>query len=151
MSRNFSLRLLGGVGLWKEAAMLDFGQKEGSERQEPPHSSGELLNYPVTVKAWVLVTPNTVKGMQTGDGVTPWEPRPASWILVPSPNPSQSLPSLAPHHTGKENEAILRKLITCIQAPNFSLQRLHTSAHRLLGICDTLVMGSIFSGLPMLT
>lgn len=38
-----------------------------------------------------------------------------------------------------------------MEAPNFSLQRLHTSAHRLLGMWDTFVMGSIFSGLPMLT
>ena len=38
-----------------------------------------------------------------------------------------------------------------MDAPNFSLQKLHTSAHRRLGMWDTFVMGSIFSGLPMLT
>ena len=38
-----------------------------------------------------------------------------------------------------------------MDAPNVALQRRHTSAHRLLGMWDTFVMGSIFSGLPMLT
>lgn len=40
---------------------------------------------------------------------------------------------------------------TWIQAPLFSLHRQQIRAHLLLGIWDTLVMGSIFSGLPMLT
>lgn len=41
--------------------------------------------------------------------------------------------------------------LTWMQAPLFSLHRQQIRAHLLLGIWDTLVMGSIFSGLPMLT
>lgn len=42
-------------------------------------------------------------------------------------------------------------LITWMHAPVFSLQRQQIRAHLLLGIWDTLVIGSIFSGFPMLT
>lgn len=38
-----------------------------------------------------------------------------------------------------------------MQAPVFSLHMQQIRAHLLLGIWDTLVMGSIFSGFPMLT
>lgn len=40
---------------------------------------------------------------------------------------------------------------TWMQVPVHSLQRLHDRAQRLAGICEILVMGSIFSGHPMLT
>lgn len=40
---------------------------------------------------------------------------------------------------------------TWMQAPAFSLHRQQIRAHLLLGMWDTLVMGSIFSGFPMLT
>lgn len=40
---------------------------------------------------------------------------------------------------------------TCIHAPVFSLHKQQIRAHLLLGIWDTLVIGSIFSGFPMLT
>lgn len=38
-----------------------------------------------------------------------------------------------------------------MQVPVHSLQRLQDRAQRLDGICEILVMGSIFSGQPMLT
>lgn len=38
-----------------------------------------------------------------------------------------------------------------MHAPAFSLHRQQISAQRLPGMCDTLVIGSIFSGFPMLT
>ena len=38
-----------------------------------------------------------------------------------------------------------------MQVPVHSLQRLQDRAQRLAGICEILVMGSIFSGQPMLT
>lgn len=38
-----------------------------------------------------------------------------------------------------------------MQVPVHSLQRLQDRAQRLAGICEILVMGSIFSGHPMLT
>lgn len=40
---------------------------------------------------------------------------------------------------------------TWMQVPVHSLQRLQDRAQRLAGICEILVMGSIFSGHPMLT
>lgn len=38
-----------------------------------------------------------------------------------------------------------------MQVPVHSLHRLQDRAQRLAGICEILVMGSIFSGQPMLT
>lgn len=40
---------------------------------------------------------------------------------------------------------------TWMQVPVHSLQRLQDRAQRLAGMCEILVMGSIFSGQPMLT
>lgn len=40
---------------------------------------------------------------------------------------------------------------TWMQVPVHSLQRLQDKAQRLAGMCEILVMGSIFSGQPMLT
>lgn len=40
---------------------------------------------------------------------------------------------------------------TCMQVPVCSRHRLQDRAQRLAGMCDTLVMGSIFSGQPILT
>lgn len=40
---------------------------------------------------------------------------------------------------------------TCMQVPVCSRHRLQDRAQRLAGMWDTLVMGSIFSGQPMLT
>lgn len=37
-----------------------WAERVARDKLQSPHSSGELLNYPVTVKAWVLVTPDTV-------------------------------------------------------------------------------------------
>lgn len=42
-------------------------------------------------------------------------------------------------------------LRTCMQVPVCSRHRLQDRAQRLAGMWDTLVMGSIFSGQPMLT
>ena len=45
----------------------------------------------------------------------------------------------------------VKGLCTWMQVPVHSLQRLQDRAQRLAGICEILVMGSIFSGHPMLT
>lgn len=45
----------------------------------------------------------------------------------------------------------MKGLCTWMQVPVHSLQRLQDRAQRLAGMCEILVMGSIFSGHPMLT
>lgn len=52
---------------------------------------------------------------------------------------------------GLPGSAGVKGLCTWMQVPVHSLQRLQDRAQRLAGMCEILVMGSIFSGHPMLT
>lgn len=94
----------------------------------------------MTVTAGLLLTPDTIhplKAFALGSNhssAAAEEPENLDSRPIPkSSDSSQSPPSSSPK-TEKDNDTIMTKWITCMEAPNFSLQRLHTSAHRLLGM-----------------